>query len=217
MNLHYAVVPVRDFSNTKKRLSAVLTTERRSALTRALLTRVAKALQLSKVHGFVIVASEPGEVSSSLADFSKLKVIRESIYHGGVNMAMTKGIELSRKAGASTITLLPSDLPIVTQSRIDEALDLILDFDLVLNPSLRRDGTNLLAMKSHIHFDLHYDNDSFARHYKEAETRGLKVQCVDRKEFSTDLDDLEDLERTMKLYDANTFDQLIAKISSDKI
>lgn len=217
MRYHYAVVPVREFSSTKRRLSGALTIARRSALTRALLTRVAKALQLSNIHAFVVVASEPSQVRDSLGEFSKMKVIRESVHNGGVSMAMINGIEFARNAGAGTISLLPSDLPIVTRSTIDDALDLMQEFEVVLNPSLKRDGTNLLALKTSVRLGLHYDDDSFARHYREAEARGLKVQCLDWKEFSTDLDDLEDLENTMKLYGTNAFDEFITKISGDRI
>lgn len=217
MKYHYAVVPVREFSSSKRRLSGALTIARRSALTRALLTRVAKALQLSNIHAFVVVASEPSQVRDSLGDFSKMKVIPESVHHGGVSMAMINGIDVAKNAGATTISLLPSDLPIVTRSTIDDALDLMQEFDIVLNPSLKRDGTNLLALKTSVQLDLHYDDDSFARHYREAEARGLKVRCLDWKEFSTDLDDLEDLENTMKLYETDAFDEFIAKISGDRI
>jgi 2-phospho-L-lactate guanylyltransferase len=212
MKQDYAIVPVREFSMTKLRLSSVLSTEQRSALSRALLSRVIRALTLSRISKIILVSSDPSEVLSSFRIPSKLTAISESTHHGGVNRAMRDGIDLARKEDARTITLLPSDLPVINHSKINEALDLLTSLDLIINPSLEKDGTNLLAFVSDIDFHLYYDDNSYSKHCREAVIRQLKFRQLDWKEFSTDLDTEDDLKRTMKLYSVFNFEELIAKI-----
>jgi 2-phospho-L-lactate guanylyltransferase len=214
MRREYAIVPVREFSGAKMRLSPALSMEQRSALSRALLSRLISALDISRISKIILVSSDPKETLSSLRVSSKLTVIRESVHHGGVNGAMIDGIDLARKEGAKTISLLPSDLPIINHSKINEALDLLTSFDLIINPSFLRDGTNLLAFVSHLDFKLYYDDDSYSKHFKEAETRRLKFRSLEWNEFSTDLDVEADLKRTMKHYSVSNFEELITKIEN---
>ena len=217
MNGDYAVIPVREFATTKLRLKEVLSTEKRVALTAALLKRVVRALERSQIEHVVVVATDTIEAALCLHRISKVTVIPEKMHHGGVIEAMRVGIDFSIGREAKTVTMLPSDLPLITHSKINEALDILRQRDLIINPSLREDGTNLLAMKTSLKFELHYDDDSYVKHLQEARSMGLNFQSLNWREFSNDLDDASDLERAMIFYDSKRLVDFLEKISSIKI
>lgn len=209
----YAVVPVRSFSDSKLRLKNTLSQEQRIALTGALLKRVAKALALSRMTATIIVATNPIEVLQLVGKVPKVRVIGENRLHGGVNNAMESGIECAREAEAETVTLLPSDLPLLNHKKVDAVLDALHQYDLVINGSQRKDGTNLLAMRTSVDFVLHYDDDSFVKHAEGARARKLNFLPFDFEEFSHDLDDSEDLSSAMNLYGTKSFVMFLRKVT----
>ena len=213
----FAVIPVREFATTKLRLKEVLSNEDRVALTAALLKRVVRAVERSQIEHVVVVASDTIEAALCLHRIPKVTVISEKTHHGGVNEAMRAGIDFSIGREAKTITMLPSDLPLITHSKINEALDILRQSDLIINPSIKEDGTNLLAMKSLLKIELHYDDDSYVKHTQEARSMGFNFQSLNWREFSNDLDDADDLERAMTFYDSKNFMDFLEKISSREI
>jgi 2-phospho-L-lactate/phosphoenolpyruvate guanylyltransferase len=211
----YAVIPVRKFSTTKLRLESVLKEEARITLTGALLKHVLSAIEDSRIDLAVVVASDVAEVEKTLKSYSRFKVVSESHHYGGVNLAMQDGlleIEAGR-ANAKTL-LMPSDLPLINGDALNSALSLLDNHDLIINPSTKRDGTNLLGFVRSGIIPLHYDDDSFTKHLVEAEARGLNYRILDWKEFSFDLDDEEDIKSLQSIESTNSFEALITKLDS---
>ncbi len=213
----YAIIPVREFAATKLRLKNDLSSEKRVALTSTLLKRVVGAIERSQIERAVVVASDTSEAASCLEEFSKISVVSEDSYHGGVIKAMNAGVDFAISKGARTIALLPSDLPLITHSKIDNVVDLLRKYELIMNPSLKKDGTNLLAMNASLNFQLHYDDDSFVKHSAEARRRHLNFQLLDWQEFSNDLDDASDLKRAMEFYKSKNFDDFLDQVSTKEI
>lgn len=213
----YAIVPVRDFGSTKLRLRNELSKEQRVALTSTLLERVARATQSSQLEHTVVVASNPSEAKQCLDGITRISVIAEFAHHGGVNGAMQTGIKFARGKGAKRIAMLPTDLPLISHSRIDEGIGMLDKYDLVMNPSLKKDGTNFLAIKSSTAFDLHYDDDSFIKHSFEAQTKKLNYCVLDWQEFSVDLDDASDLDRAMTIYKSKGFGDFLKRVSAAEV
>ena len=218
MTRKYAIIPIREFSNTKLRLSRVLSSNQRSELSIALISRVVSTLELSKIKSVIVVASNREEASSSIRGLSsKVRVIKETVPHGGVNSAMNDGIQLAQNEGASTVVLLPSDLPIINHSKVDEAVGLLNDFDLIINPSSKKDGTNLLEFAPENQFCLHYDDDSYSKHLNQALKEGLSFRSLDWPEFSVDMDTEEDLKKAMKLHQVVELNYLIQRIKTSRL
>ncbi|MDA4111254.1 MAG: 2-phospho-L-lactate guanylyltransferase [Thaumarchaeota archaeon] len=213
MTLTFAIIPVREFRDSKKRLNSNLSALNRAELTRRLLQKVISSLQDSKVDRIVLVASDKLEARDGLDSFSKLEIIQESERHGGVNSAMTDGINRIPSDKESKILLLPSDLPLISASIVDRVIDLLDDCDMVINPSLRKDGTNLLGFKLSKSIQLHYDDNSVANHISEAENRKLHFKVIEWKELSVDLDDGQDLDNLMIYYNVSNFSDLVRAIS----
>ena len=217
MTVDYAIIPVREFSDSKLRLKGTLSTKQRIALTTSLLRRVTSAISLSKVAAAVVVASNPVEVMEIVDGLSKINVIQEDTHHGGVNDAMRNGIDFAKQQMATTITLLPSDLPFISHRQIDMVLDVLHGNELVINGSRKKDGTNLLSMHASLEFALHFDDNSFVKHTQEAAIRQLRFLTVDFDEFSRDLDDPDDLKEAMRLHSAYSFGSFLNNVIENGI
>jgi 2-phospho-L-lactate guanylyltransferase len=209
----YVVIPVREFRTTKLRLGAGLGPRERAALTSALLRNILTEIEKSKANEAIVVASSPRMISKLLSKFQKARVVKESRHHGGVDSAMEDGLKAIRQDGGSVL-LIPSDLPLIRASALNDVIALAAKYDVLINPSAKLDGTNLLA------FDLqggripfHYDDDSFRKHLLEAKRLRRKYRVLRMPEFSFDVDSDEDLKKLMKQRHARSFAELLKKIN----
>lgn len=213
MTIDYAIIPVREFANSKLRLKNVIAADQRISLMGALLRRVSIAMSQSKMTRVIIVASNQEEANNQVGSISKIRVLEEGMHHGGVNSAMNQGIEFARNEGAETITLVPSDLPFISRAKINAALQALQRHALIINGSAKKDGTNLLSMYVSLDFILHFDDNSFVTHTREAAAQKLDFLTFDYPEFSLDLDDSNDLDIAMRLYGTNSFGTFLEKVT----
>ena len=217
MTIDYAIIPVREFANSKLRLKDVISTDQRIALAGALLQRVSIAISLSNMTRALIVASNPEEAKSRIGPISKISLVEERIHHGGVNSAMQQGIERAKDEGAETITLVPSDLPFINSAKINSVLEALQRYELIINGSERKDGTNLLSMHSSLEFILHFDDNSYVMHTREAAEQELNFLTLNYDEFALDLDDYNDLNMAMRLYGTDSLGTFLQKVSESGI
>lgn len=210
-----AIIPVREFKTTKLRLGKILDQNQRAALTASLNYHVVATLQESVVSQVVIVSTDPEEVSKVTRGLSKATVISESSPRGGVNSAVSDGIAyLDASRGVEKVLILPSDLPFLSFEAVNRAVRLLDKYDLLINPSAKKDGTNLLAFRTSEVIPFHYDNDSYWNHLKEAEARHLNFISVEWAEFSQDLDDPSDLETALKRFNVQSLETLLQKLAT---
>ncbi len=210
-----AIIPVRELHKTKLRLAKSLTRSQRAALTFSLLYHVLAALEHSKVDATVIVASHVRSIYQLAKKFPKAIVINEKRHHGGVTKAMKDGMARARHLfpDVTSFMLLPSDLPFLSGGAIDDAISKLSRRDLVISPSMRRDGTSLLLFNSPGgEIPLHYDDDSYKKHLKEAKMLKIKYSIIPRKELSFDLDSTRDLQRLMRNLGTESMQELSQKL-----
>jgi 2-phospho-L-lactate guanylyltransferase len=210
-----AIIPVREFKNTKLRMGNSLSSRERSALTISLLCHVLGQLESSQVEKVVIVASDKKTVQRISRRFMKSIVITERVHHAGVNNAMKDGIAYSETnfPEVTSLMLIPSDLPLLSDLVINEAIAKLDNEELVICPSARLDGTSLLLFnfpKGSIPF--HYDNDSYRQHLREARKRKLRYSIFKRKEFSFDVDTMGDLQKLKRILNVKSSEELFKKL-----
>ena len=208
---NYAVIPVKKFDQSKQRLTSLLTGKEREGLTFHLLFNMLTKLQASNVDTIVLVAANSEDTVRIAPAFPKLRVVGESVKNGGVNSAMQDGLRLI-PSSKSKVLLFPSDLPLITTSAINRALEMLDDNNIIINPSKRKDGTNLLGFWSNKVIELHYDDNSVTKHLEEIRKERLKFQMIEWREFLTDVDDPEDLKDLSKLFRVGNLSELIEKI-----
>jgi len=214
MTTSHAIIPVRDFANTKIRLRTVLSESERAGLTSVLLDIVLCALERSEVTDVTVVATDPEEVEPKLKRFPKSRILKEVKRRGGVNSAVIQGMDSLPSALGNDflILLIPSDLPFLGPEVVNEAISVANDADIVINPSRKRDGTSLLLMKPFHKIPLHYDDNSFVRHLDEALKLGLRVVVLDQNSFSFDVDDENDLALLKSEMRVDSFPELINEL-----
>ncbi|MHB8567025.1 MAG: 2-phospho-L-lactate guanylyltransferase [Nitrososphaerales archaeon] len=211
-----AIIPVREFANTKLRLRGFLNENERSQLTSTLLGGVLLAIERSRIDRALVVASNPDEVEDDFHSVSKVRVLKESQTRGGVNSAMQDGMRFlsQENLNVSKMLLMPSDLPFLDSCSLNRALELKESYDLIINGSRKKDGTSLLLLEPSKMIPLHYDNNSFVNHQKEASKLGFHYLLTDYKPFSFDVDDDIDLAVLMQELRATSFKEALTTLLS---
>lgn len=209
------IVPVREFENTKLRLRKCLSKSERSSLSQALLGHVLRALQDSDVKKTLIVSSDRAAISKLVRKLKDIVVIAEEKHHGGVSSAVENGVSYcsNRMKGITSIMVLPSDLPLLSSKAINKAISKLRNYDLVIGPSSKLDGTSLLLFnveRGRIPF--HYDDNSYRNHIKEAKRFKINYTILKSREFSFDIDTIDDVKKLMSKLRVGSFQDLLREI-----
>jgi 2-phospho-L-lactate guanylyltransferase len=115
----------------------------------------------------------------------------------GVNSAVNRGLEATRSYGRQLF--IPADLPLLTVEDLKAAPMLSREgAQVVISPSETFDGTNMLLLTRGVELPLHYDDDSFRKHFSEAVALRLRVAVYYSKGVGFDVDRPRDLHRFFK-------------------
>ena len=175
------LVPVKAFSQAKRRLHLALGGPERAELARAMADRV-----VSAAHPLpVAVVCDDNEVAEWARTRGALVVWEPG---RGLNGAVEAGVDRLRAAGVSQLTVAHADLP--------RASDLALVGEapgITLVPDRYGNGTNVIALPADAGFQFSYGPGSFARHRAEAERLGLPTRVLDRPDLAWDIDEPGDV------------------------
>jgi 2-phospho-L-lactate guanylyltransferase len=175
------LVPVKDFTRAKLRLSPVLDEPTRMQLARALATQVLDAA--GELETFV-VCDDPDV--RSWAEERGATVIWAP--DRGLDGAVQFGVEHLADRGIARAVVSHSDLPL---PRGIPALAGFLGVTLV--PDRFGDGTNVACVPTGAGFRFAYGPGSFRRHAEETRARGLALRVVRDRRLSWDVDRPRDL------------------------
>ena len=205
----FALVPLKDRSAAKSRLSGELTLESRRQLATGLAENVLEALSHAREITGLYVVTDDNHLSR-LADSYGAKVLADP--QKGLNHAVSFGLEQLAKHGVDQCLVLHGDLPLVSGPDIDglvrsyrrqleatqtEAIGLVACKD--------ESGTNALLLRPSLNFDLHYGQNSFHKHLQEAARCGVQPIILDHPVVALDIDAPEDLiEAAHQLDDVQT-------------
>jgi 2-phospho-L-lactate/phosphoenolpyruvate guanylyltransferase len=185
-----ALIPIKAFSEAKKRLSSRVTSDDRRALAQAMAGQVVSSAR--PMPTFVVCDS--AEVGQWALDHGAA-VLHEP--GRGLNGAVAAGVSQLRELGFGRVVIAHSDLPL--------ALDLvwIANFDgVTIVPDRSARGTNVLsiplmpakpssvpqALPSEDAFAFSYGTGSFGRHVTEARRLGFRLRVVPNYRLSADVD-----------------------------
>ena len=112
----------------------------------------------------------------------------------GVNSAVATADAYCIGQGANATVVIPQDLPLLDTADISMACSLAANEDkcIVICPSFRYDGTNLLLRKPPAAIKTFYDNESYKAHIRAATELGIHVKLFFSKKLMADLDTPED-------------------------
>jgi 2-phospho-L-lactate/phosphoenolpyruvate guanylyltransferase len=190
--MRYILIPVKDLSCAKQRLSQVLTQEERTRLAWTMLeTTCAAATGVRNVDRLAVVTLYPPAIS--LAEKYGMEVISETA-QTSESASVDFGSRELKKRGASSVLRLPLDLPLIKT----EDIEMILSYGkarqhVVIVPSRDGSGTNAILRNPPDLFPSHFGPGSFMKHLQEAEMAKAECQVIHLPRVALDIDDPEDL------------------------
>ena len=188
----FAIVPVKDLEVTKSRLSPFLTPKEREMLTLKMLDHVLATL------GEVAVVEQSGVVSPSpralfVAEEAKATALLQE--SRGLNNALEEGRNWAISEGASSLLVLPADLPYLSVFDVRMLTTISRDERVaVISPDEADEGTNALLMRPGDAMPFAFGPGSYEIHQRTAKEHGLEVEIYKQASVSHDVDTLEDLQ-----------------------
>lgn len=193
--MKYLLIPVKELSNAKQRLSGILTCAERSEFAWRMLQRTLS--EAAKARGCdqtaVVTLYEP---AVKMAERFGFEVIRER-EQVSESVSVDYSLRVLRARAVSSVLRLPIDLPLVTAEDIDtifSEMDLLSDRRSVVMVSSRdQTGTNAIGRTPPDLFPSHFGPGSFEKHREEARLGGAVCRRLRLPGVECDLDDAADL------------------------
>jgi 2-phospho-L-lactate guanylyltransferase len=180
-------VPVKSLGHGKSRLSSILTSLERGALSLAMYEDVLDATL--SVEGWETWVVSPDESVLEIALSRRAQAIAEERPTLSAAVAQVETEATARSVDALAILL--ADTPLVTGAALTAALHTL--GPVVVAPSRDERGTNLLLRRPPAVIPGRFGQDSFRRHLEVAAERDLPIAVVEREELAFDLDDPGDI------------------------
>jgi 2-phospho-L-lactate guanylyltransferase len=189
---HWICVPVKPFEYGKSRLAELLSIEERIGLNRALFSHTLSAIQQSKWSDNGIVISKGSEALQIARRFGFSTIVENPPY--GLNRSLRKVIRDSILKSATSITIVPSDLPLITIEELNNLYDIRVRHDgLIIVPDQKKEGTNILSVMPPDAISFQYGRDSFQKHTNSAKSALIQVTIHETTLLGIDLDTEADL------------------------
>ena len=174
----WAVVVARVGNGAKSRLASVLEPEERRRLALSMLRDVLEACARSRdvLDGLIAVVDDPS--ARWLAE-SRGAICLDDPVPGSMNAAAAAGVDAALARGASTVVILPGDIPRVSHADFLELLSAADDAPRAIVVGASRDGggTNALLLRPPDVIAPAFGPPSVARHVRLARAAGA-VPCV---------------------------------------
>lgn len=167
------LVPVKDLSGAKQRLSPLLTDEERTALARAMAEDVFDALSPFAVSPGVAVVSGDAWVSQQ-AMARRFTVIVDDA-QAGETAAIELATSVCLNSGAGFSVVFPADIPLISTDEVRAVLDAMPPQGCVVVPAGDGRGTNGILRRPADLIPLRFGNDSFLPHLAAAQATGFEV------------------------------------------
>lgn len=190
MKKTFAIIPVSRFKEAKTRLSPKLTLDERENLLKAMLKDAVSALNQSFAE--IVIISSDDDVLKYVSSMG-VKTLKES-GKTDLNGALHQAIDYSSKF-CDNIFIIPSDVPLIKKSHVQDILKLGEKFDVVIAPA-KGGGTNglLFPVSS---FQMKFGDYSFFEHINEAGRNNFTCKVYDSFYMSLDVNTAEDLGEIM--------------------
>lgn len=186
----WAVIPIKRLSEAKSSLGEVLNPEQRQRLVLVMLADVLNAVrQAPSLSGVVMVS--PDEKVLDFARMHKAIYVAEPGFE--LNEALKLAVERVADLGATSVLIIPGDLPLLKSTDIENVVAMATGRrDVVIAPSKAK-GTNALLLRPPNIIGLRFGGESFPLHVSEAIKAGVKPRIYRSPTIELDIDTPEDL------------------------
>lgn len=194
------ILPVKSLARAKGRLTDALGDDARRELAEALFEDALILCAATEGISWWIVSDD--ETVRSRAERAGLGSIADR--GTGLNDALRGSVELVQKEGASSVLVLPCDIPLATPEDVADILDTGATSDLVVVPSWGDGGTNALYLSPPDVIEPRFGTASLSAHVSLAAERGLRCSVLPLERLELDLDTPADLEELRKRLSATS-------------
>lgn len=192
MSTLWIIIPVKDTSQSKQRLSERLSASERQKLAHAMLEDVLEAVvKLRDRAPCTLVTIDP--FAEACASRYGLRVITDGA-HDGHTGAVDGGRRRLASEGVEGIVTLPGDIPLVTSAEINKVLDIHSQsrgFTIV--PAADKKGSNAIACTPPLAVPLRFGDNSYYPHLSAARKAGIEPATIELPGIATDVDTPDDL------------------------
>jgi len=186
----FAIIPVKRLENAKSRLSPLLTDDERKQFCLKMLEDILKTVKSTKRINQTVVVSNDPEVFHVAKNFDTAYLKERKT---GLNEAVSEAIGWCIERGATSVLVLPADIPSVTPADLNRMLALGEKASMVISPSRSGKGTNALLLTPPNACPTFYGPCSFQRHLEEASKRRISFRRFRSQRIALDIDTVEDL------------------------
>jgi 2-phospho-L-lactate/phosphoenolpyruvate guanylyltransferase len=207
------LIPVKNLSNAKQRLSSVLDQSARTALAQAMLHDVVAAIAgWQDRPACALVTSDSFAIE--LAQRYDLEIIPDPANPGETEViAMATQICIDR--GIDFTLVVPADIPLIQASEVHEIMMQAPAEGSVLVPAADGRGTNAAFRRPANLFPLKFGNDSFKPHLAAARSTGKPCRVLQRSGIALDIDNPTDLQQLISLPGETRAQQLLRRWSPE--
>ena len=185
------VIPIKDLSSVKQRLSDVLSASQRAALVMAMLEDVlGRVTELDHGRVWVISSDEHALDMARLFGAVPLQEIRST----GYNEAIITWIRALPDDG--NVAVIPGDVPLADETELQQLVMPTPDVasHIRIAPAHNFEGTNGLFLSSKRLIRPAFGPGSFARHFKLARSVSIGPEVLDAPRIAHDVDTPDDLQ-----------------------
>jgi 2-phospho-L-lactate/phosphoenolpyruvate guanylyltransferase len=173
--MKFALLPVKARAHAKQRLGEFLSPREREALARVMYEEVFEKLTAARgIDRVVVVTSDASAARHARRAGALVFAEREQRGHShSADRAARRAMEL----GASTVLLLPIDVPLVTSAEI-EGLAEAARPGVIIVPSADGTGTNALVRTPPDVIECRFGKDSLRAHLEQARLKGVAAEIM---------------------------------------
>ncbi|MBM3358851.1 MAG: 2-phospho-L-lactate guanylyltransferase [Betaproteobacteria bacterium] len=193
-----AVVPVKLFSRTKRRLSSLLSSHEREALARAMLQDVLSALASAPaLAGIAVITGDA--LAAAIARAAGVLVVADT-ENAGTTAAVAAAARHLDGMGWEGMLVVPADVPLITPADIATIIAAHrIAPSVTLVPASADGGTNALACSPLRAVPFSFGEGSFRLHREAARARGIEPVILNLERVGHDIDRPSDLASFLRL------------------
>jgi 2-phospho-L-lactate guanylyltransferase len=186
-----AIVPVKNFSQAKRRLSELLQPEERKHFVHAMLEDVLRALSGCPRLGGITLLSDEQAVKDLAAEYGVDYLDERSLPIPGLNGVVQSAVAALGLQGEHEVMVIHGDLPLIHVAEIEKLIAAHRRAGvpaLTIGPDGNREGTNCMICTPASSITYCYGSSSFSKHCHQAASFGASLRIVDVAGVGFDID-----------------------------
>lgn len=200
--MQFILIPVKDLSKANNRLASVLSQEDRTSLAYAMLEDVFNSAGRSRFAKRIVVVTLDERAERMAKERGFYVIVEKS--QNGESSSVDDAILECKNMGATSVTVIPGDAPLIQA----EDIDLVLANEpkapcVVMAPAADMLGTNAILRNPPDIIPSRFGHDSYRKHMKEAENAGARAITLDIPRIALDIDEPKDIDEFLK-YSSDT-------------